>query len=330
VHPPLIPHNQQNEGADITPIKVDFDFATAVANFVFTKVWDRSWSPAQSKEYLRLCGFSGELQNNIADDAAAQRHLPLEQAKMPPLPSSWSRKIPLHCYIDAIMHMLFLGVVDSTTEIIAQALKSAKIFTTFATRANKLLIELKKLSVDMARCLPFSGERKTMGSWVSEQQVAICRVYPAIFSFLEDLSKTTKDPWLYVHCYRLINSLHVMIAHIMTRSREHDTKRLQILIEIFLSAVADIDDYIREHSDKKKAHPTWFTQSNFLCLLNLPAIILLFGHPRDYWEGSECGGKYLQRVKPLVHGMRAGDGFLVSILQRVVDCAALEKMADHD
>ena len=29
-----------------------------------------------------------------------------------------------------------------------------------------------------------------------------------------------------------------------------------------------------------------------------------FGSMRNYWEGSDCGEKFLQKVKPLINGVR--------------------------
>ncbi len=74
------------------------------------------------------------------------------------------------------MHMLFLGMVDSTIELLSAALSKLKRHSAFTQCTNDMLDKLRKLSLDFVHTGVFSGKMFTTGPWVSKQFLAFSRV----------------------------------------------------------------------------------------------------------------------------------------------------------
>jgi hypothetical protein len=95
------------------------------------------------------------------------------------------------------------------------------------------------------------------------------------------------------HILDLVKHLSLMIHLIMSYNLQHnDVDILEAAIRLFLIKYDIVDNGITE-----KETPSWITQYNFLCLLNLPATIRLYGNVRNLWEGGSNGEGYLKRVK---------------------------------
>jgi hypothetical protein len=83
------------------------------------------------------------------------------------------------------------------------------------------------------------------------------------------------------------------------------------LTHIILEDVEHRMPHMQNRQNKKKSknkkgteRPKWIASYNFLCLLNLPVMISLYGPPCLYWEGSGMGEKVLQQLKALWIGFR--------------------------
>jgi hypothetical protein len=128
---------------------------------------------------------------------------------------------------------------------------------------------------------------------------------------------------------RHVVSLCAMISRIMApRPVSADTiAGIDCHIKIFLSCVENLDCILHGGGDKPRI-PWWFTHSNYMCLLRIPPTMKQFGSLRDYWEGSLCGEKYLQRIKPLIHGVRPGDQWLKSTMEKIYDWDTLTGITD--
>ncbi len=81
----------------------------------------------------------------------------------------------------------------------------------------------------------------------------------------------------------LVSALNAMVCCLMspvlTEELIQDVGRH---IKIFLSCFERFDKEMRKESDK----PHWISSNNFICLLNLPDMLRLFGPLRNLWEGG--------------------------------------------
>ena len=74
------------------------------------------------------------------------------------------------------------------------------------------------------------------------------------------------------------------------------------LIRLFLTSLAVVDKSMSPVLQRKL--PTWVTQYNCQCLLNLPAQMRMLGSIRNRWEGGKRGEVFLRVVKPIVQSGR--------------------------
>jgi hypothetical protein len=135
----------------------------------------------------------------------------------------------------------------------------------------------------------------------------------------------------------------------MTRVDDEVVKDAEQHIKIFLSSVDRLDKSLHfaaaagsgtasadnandagsgtgSHAKKEKSW-WWFGFTNYMCLLNIPKLMRLFGPLVLYWEGAGMGEKYLQEVKYLINdGSHPGDDWLVSTLNTVFQWKVLKQL----
>ena len=91
----------------------------------------------------------------------------------------------------------------------------------------------------------------------------------------------------------MIHSLSLMVHMMMSYDpNKYRVSDFEASIRFFLIRY-DIVDTKLSHKDI----PSWISQYNFLCLLNLPDTIKHYGHLRNLWEGGTNGEGYLKKVK---------------------------------
>ena len=100
----------------------------------------------------------------------------------------------------------------------------------------------------------------------------------------------------------MINSLNVMISLVLSKHTKYiDLSYLECAIRHFLICYDRVDSAMKPKTEK----PSWMTQYNFLCLLNLPDTMAKFGCLRNIWEGGVEGEGFLRKYKKeLKHGLR--------------------------
>ena len=85
-----------------------------------------------------------------------------------------------------------------------------------------------------------------------------------------------------------------MIGMIMSKKTEYDEiDYIEILIRKFLNLYDKFDNILRSKND----NPSWMTQYNFLCLLNIPYIMRFYGCNRNIWEGGKEEEGFLRKYK---------------------------------
>lgn len=91
----------------------------------------------------------------------------------------------------------------------------------------------------------------------------------------------------------MVTSMSHMMHQVMCcKMTEGSLRNLEATIRWFLTKYDIVDRGIIE-----KQTPAWITQYNFMCLLNLPDTIRMYGNVRHLWEGGSDGEGFLKRVK---------------------------------
>jgi hypothetical protein len=91
----------------------------------------------------------------------------------------------------------------------------------------------------------------------------------------------------------MVNAMSLMIHMLMSLDMHEDgVTNLEAAIRNFLIKYDNVDRGLMV-----KQTPSWVTQYNFLCLLNLPDAIRMYGNIRNLWEGGSDGEGFLRRVK---------------------------------
>ena len=123
---------------------------TAIYNYL-----KEIWSDKQFKAYIKVAGLLESTQNKLLDSATA--YLPhvqqdrmdaVEAVSKVELPSSWNHDLEVWHHIDALMHLLFLGVAHSTQDLIFSLLSIPRKKTEFKRELAPLLEHIQGLSLD--------------------------------------------------------------------------------------------------------------------------------------------------------------------------------------
>jgi hypothetical protein len=81
----------------------------------------------------------------------------------------------------------------------------------------------------------------------------------------------------------LLSILTDMISMIMSKTTIYEEiDYIELLIRKFLNYYDKFDTLVKRSND----NPSWMTQYNFLCLLNIPNIMRKYGCNRNIWEGG--------------------------------------------
>jgi len=199
----------------------------------------KPWSKAIGECFLTTEGINTELCDKIAKHSkkirthiirnereASRRRRPnaIRHETQPPsfaYPVLWNRGVPLSCHIDVPMHLLFLGIVKATTELVNSWLASKGWNLMVISRTNITMDIIRNLNLTWCRTLSKwskLGSRKlcTTG-WVSENYLAIARLY--VWYYSELITKVMpKDSRDYVETSMLLSSLRAMVSRVMTRT----------------------------------------------------------------------------------------------------------------
>lgn len=91
-------------------------------------------------------------------------------------------------------------------------------------------------------------------------------------------------------CVKYVN----LIGNLMPASTTYDEiDYIELLIRKYLNYYNILDKEVANENDT----PTWMTQYNFLCILNIPNIMRQFGCCRNIWEGGVEGEGFLRKYK---------------------------------
>lgn len=329
VQPPL----GREVGLEKLPtLKISFGFLKQSVRFAFFHLSknDEPWTKSMAKEYLRSCGIITKHQDEICDAGIAARGVDVDYNDPLcvggwPFPPAWTGDIEIEDYIEAVMHLLCLGIAKSVFELTSKWLLQ-KIAgkpkdlnsTAFRRHTNQLLKDLKKLQLSWLMAFPFDKEAKeggetktsfTTGGWVAENWLAFLRLAPVMFGFC------CKDDFDFVvhigfrDVARVILSLNAVAARVMTHGgvNEQFLEETKSYMKEFLSSVRELDIRLRYETLSNKApkakqdkgkNVAFWLKSNFMSLLNLVENMRMLGPMRLWMDGGGKGERFIQEIKP--------------------------------
>lgn len=201
----------------LRPFRISYGTLKDAVSVVHQKLESREWTKANAEAYLRVEGLSQEAydavinhgQNAAALRRAREQHLgdsPAGEAVMSdyhsnphlynpwPIPSRWSRGVPLSRTIDPLMHLLFLGIVKTVGSTVRKYLVSYGQHKSFSDRYSYLLLQAKDLKLDWLKVLSYGTGN--YGGWVSENCLAYARLMPWFYQDLDIMlhEPSTDDP----------------------------------------------------------------------------------------------------------------------------------------
>ena len=108
----------------------------------------------------------------------------------------------------------------------------------------------------------------------------------------------------------LVQSLQGMLSSIMSETFTEEyieivDQRIKLFLSLFHRVSASVEATGTSRSTKRqRAQPQWLTSYNFVCLLNIPQMIRMFGPVRNVWDGGLCAERFIQTPKALLaHGL---------------------------
>jgi hypothetical protein len=95
-------------------------------------------------------------------------------------PALWDRGVQLEQHIDVVMHLLFLGVVRSTLEMVQEWSKRRGKNAAFIRYLEGTLESLQVLGIDWWCCMAYKSGK--FGGWVLENYVGASRLLTWLYS----------------------------------------------------------------------------------------------------------------------------------------------------
>jgi hypothetical protein len=201
----------------VRPIKITYKSLTDTIVTTHTNIVSNHWSVDEAAAYMevqglnescrlavilraRNCILAEDLECNKESDPVLYEVMLRDRKRNPglykrwPTPAYWSRGVDLRQHIDAIMHLVFLGVVKTTMKKINYWTKVRGKHAGMCLFATNILEGISELNVQWMPLLPY--RQGCFIGWVSENFVGMARVLPWFYSNIINL---LGDPFEYVN-----------------------------------------------------------------------------------------------------------------------------------
>lgn len=356
---PVQPPCEREVGLDKLP-HIDLTFpvmiqATKFAFFHSSSGRSSGWTKAMCKAYLRVCGLNGKQSDLLyaAAGAAHRNQTPVNYDLHDRIgdflfPAAWIGDMPMHLFIEMLMHLLFLGVAESDYVLFNLYMQSTKRpAETFRKTIQELLKVLVRFNLSWLLVLPFSGMTKaklSTGTWVSENWLAYVRIQKFVYSYSVRRGKTDERVGSN-DLVRAVCSFSALVARVLSHSgvSQRTVIQTRMYVKEFLSCIRELDvrtRYKQMHemasassnraddgdgptSGNDKSKDQWWLKSNYISCLNLPETMERLGPLPNFWDGGGKGERYIQEIKPHIpRGVRDGGVFFAKLLEKVykVNC----------
>lgn len=192
----------EHEGQQyLKPFRVTYEGLMRAVDLAHKGYVEKNWSSAGCREFLKVEGVKDgyvekfldhaamSLALNVAEKSNDQETLseiresmrvdPAKYAKCP-YPALWEREgVDFLTHVDAIMHLVFLGIVKSSLLKAKQWFTAQDKYASFIRENSPYLDRFKKTSIDWLKILPYKGG--SFGGWVSENYLGFSRIMKWFF-----------------------------------------------------------------------------------------------------------------------------------------------------
>lgn len=322
---PVEPPKGREAGLErLRPLKLTFTLMRQACRFAFFNCSRRegSWTKGTCQEFLRNCGLSKNDQKALFEAAKAARRsddvIDYTDSKRIGdffFPAGWTGELDLEDHIEAVMHLLHLGIGVDILEAASDWMKASKekgvSSVAFRRAIQPLMRDLKKLQLSWLMVYPFTGDENDLktGSWVAENWSAFTRISPIVYGWSCGRDKDVAVGEGFPDLARVVLSFHAVVARVQTHAGVNQAflDETKLYMKEFLSSVRELDvrlrynvlrkrPNVREKGDKK-SDALWL-KSNFMSLLNIPATMAKLGPIVLWMDGGGKGERFIQEVKP--------------------------------
>ena len=207
--PPGYPQDMVPASGKLSPLKLEYRLMQKAVSLAHQKMVENSWTTDNARTYLRVHGLNAEAIDDVIEcaqncntyaslerdkDRSPQPFAEIEQERLlhPELfrqwrfPALWDRGVDLRQHIDVAMHLLFLGVVKTTIQLVREWAKKRCKYQSFLTYCNGTFETVQSLGLSWCRVLPYSSGK--LGGWVSENYLAACRLLPWFYCAVDEIA----------------------------------------------------------------------------------------------------------------------------------------------
>lgn len=249
------------EATTFGALRVSQDFNIKAAQFITYQVWSGAVKQIKIvKAWGQVCGWSEKTWRKLFE--VARHHKVLGTMDFSAvfvadiLPTTWvDSSLSLDKFLDAPMHLLFLGIVQTLVDMLENWLAMKGLKSSFLKFVSAACEDLGKLNLQFLRLLKYGTSVLSRGSWVSEQYVAFSRVLVILHAGLILAINGEKGrSELEVHTVlRAVDSCFCCISLLMQRTMtESLIARAAISIKVYLAA-ADELSFLLERLSRERA-----------------------------------------------------------------------------
>ncbi len=180
----------------LQPTKITYENLKSAALLCHQQFVTGSWSKSNVEAFLKTKG----LNNTVISGILTRARNSTEQHQWS-TPAVWDRGVELEQHVDVVMHLLFLGVVRCTLELVQEWSKIRGKNAAFQRYLEGTLDSIQNIGLDWCRCMPYKSGK--FGGWVSENYVGACRLLTWMYSSVDEIAPDvsfdeptiTQDKW---------------------------------------------------------------------------------------------------------------------------------------
>ena len=261
----------------LEPIKITFDALTDVVYLASQKYREGTWSENNVLSYTSAWTINRTGQQKLLEHCNNMKALKMVQAETDIASNMkdsilsdyvnepvkyefwkggvyWRSSTSLECFTDVIMHLLFLGIVKASKELLSKWITQSKEYKKYAKCSKYMFKTISDIGLDWCKII------NTNTGWVSDNYLAYARIlkwihHPMTVHKMKSKNFETdsnKCPIIFVDSF--VGSLLSTIASIMTRVvDENIINHVQREIVIYLS---NLDDFDQKMSNSLKLNDT--------------------------------------------------------------------------
>ena len=186
----------------LAPQKVTSKLLQSVCKITHAKISEGIWSRFEGDAYLKAHGINNDLRQNIIECAENvyllskletleykfQRYLVSDKDLNPnnftqhPLSKVWFSPVGIELFVDAPMHLLFLGIMKDFHRITMQWCSTINIESSVICQISKYFNIIFEMKLEWLKIIPIGVSN--FSGWVSENWLALSRISKWIYSIV--------------------------------------------------------------------------------------------------------------------------------------------------